>query len=170
MYSFWLFPGLIGLKRKKEINSNAVWAFALVSVITFAAVFTRPFHRIENMVWITFAFAVSNREFFQALNFKTEFEFFKSNLLSRLSGIILICVSVIGCIYISSGIYGNYLLRQALSTHHQNTQFYLLEQAAKHPIVYEDTMRNLAHHYLQIGIGYTLPFQVFAASWIDAEF
>jgi len=151
MYSFWFFPGVIGLKRKKEININAVWAFSLVSVITFAAVFTRPFHRIENMVWITFAFAVSNREFFQALNFKTEFEFFKSNLLSRLSGIILICVSVIGCIYISSGIYGNYLLRQALSTHHQNTQFYLLEQAAKHPIVYEDTMRNLAHHYLQIG-------------------
>lgn len=25
------------------------------------------------------------------------------------------------------------------------------------------------YHYLQIGIGYTLPFQVFAASWIDAD-
>ncbi len=151
MYSFWLFPGLIGLKRKKEINSNAVWAFALVSVITFAAVFTRPFHRIENMVWITLAFAISNREFFPALKFKTDFNILKSNIFARFIGIIFVCASIAGCVYIWSGIRGNYLLRMALSTHQEKVQLYYLEQAEKHPIVYEETMRNLAHHYLQIG-------------------
>ena len=151
MYSFWFFPGLIGLKRKKEININAVWAFSLVSVITFAAVFTRPFHRIENMVWITLAFAISNREFFQTLKFKNEFNILTSNIFSRFAGIILVCASIAGCVYISSGIRGNYLLRMALSTNQEKLQLYYLEQAEKHPIVYEDTMRNLAHHYLQIG-------------------
>ena len=151
MYSFWFFPALVGLKRKKDMNINAVWAFALASVITFAAVFTRPFHRIENMVWVTLAFAVSNREFFSTLKFKTEFDILKSNMFSRLVGIIFVCSSIAGCVYISSGIYGNYLLRKALSTNQEKVQLYYLEQAEKHPIVYEDTMRNLGHHYLQIG-------------------
>ena len=151
MYSFWFIPGLVGLKRKKEVNINAVWAFALVSLISFTAVFTRPFHRIENMVWITLAFAISNREFFQTLKFKTEFNILKSNIFSRLIGIICVVASIAGCVYISSGIYGNYLLRKALSTNQEKVQLYYLEQAEEHPIVYEDTMRNLAHHYFQIG-------------------
>ena len=151
MYSMWFFPALVGLKRKKEINIQAVWGFALASIISFAAVFTRPFHRIENMVWITFAFAMANGEFYPAMKFKTEFQLLKSNIFSRLAGVVCVIASIAGCVYISSGIYGNYLLRQALSTQHPQVQLYLLEQAEKHPIVYEDTMRNLAYHYLQLG-------------------
>ena len=151
MYSFWFFPALVGIKRKKEINSNAAWGFALASIISLAAVFTRPFHRIENMVWITLAFALSNREFYPAMKFKTDFKILKSDIFTRLAGIACVCASIAGCVYISSGIYGNYLLRQALSTQQPNVQLYLLEQAEKHPIVYEDTMRNLAYHYLQLG-------------------
>ena len=151
MYSFWFFPALAGLKRKKEISSEAVWAFALVSVISFAAVFTRPFHRIENMVWIATAFAFSNREFFPALKFKYEFTIFKSNILARLLGVVCIGAAAVGCVYISSGIYGNYLLRNALSTNHERARLYYLEQAEKHSIVYEDTTRALAHYYLEIG-------------------
>ena len=75
----------------------------------------------------------------------------KSNIFSRLAGVVCVIASIAGCVYISSGIYGNYLLRQALSTQHPQVQLYLLEQAEKHPIVYEDTMRNLAYHYLQLG-------------------
>ena len=151
MYSFWFFPAVVGLKRKKEISSEAVWAFALVSVISFAALFTRPFHRIENMVWITMAFAFSNREFFPALKFKHEFTIFKSNILSRLFGVIFVIAAAAGCVYISSGIYGNYLLRNALSTNQDKVRLYYLEQAEKHSIVYEDTMRALAHYYLEVG-------------------
>ncbi len=151
MYSFWFFPALVGLRRKREVDINAVWGFALASVVTFAAIFTRPFHRIENMVWITLAFAMSNREFFPELKFKTDFDILKSNFLARLVGIVCIGASIAGCVYISSGIYGNYVLRQALSTNQANVQMYLLEKAEKHPIVHEDAMRNIAHHYLQIG-------------------
>lgn len=151
MYSFWFFPALVGLKRKKEFNINAVWAFALASVISFAAVFTRPFHRIENMVWITLAFALSNREFFPTLKFRTEFKILKTKAFTLLVGAACVCASIAGCVYMWSGIYGNYLLRQALSTQQPEVQLYLLEQAEKHPIVYEDTMRNLAYHYMQLG-------------------
>ena len=151
MYSMWFVPSVFGLFRKKNININAVWGVALASLITFCAVFTRPFHRIENMVWITLAFALSNREFYPILKIKTEFNIIKSNIFSKLVGIICIISSIAGCIYIADGINGNYTLRQALSTQNANVQIYLLNEAAKHPIVREDALRAIAHHYLQLG-------------------
>ncbi len=153
MYFMWFIPAVFGLVRKKrqEITITAVWGFALACVISFSAVFTRPFHRIENMVWIALAFALSNREFFAAMKFKTDFNIIKSDLLARLAGLACIAASIAGCIYISSGIYGNYLLRKALSTQDPKVQIYLLNEADKHPIVREDTQRNIAYHYLQLG-------------------
>ncbi|MBQ7559467.1 MAG: O-antigen ligase family protein [Synergistaceae bacterium] len=153
MYFMWFIPAVFGLVRKKrqEIKITAVWGFALACVISFSAVFTRPFHRIENMVWIALAFALSNREFFTAMKFKTDFNIIKSNLIARLAGLVCIAASIAGCIYISSGIYGNYLLRKALSTQDPKVQIYLLNEADKHPIVREDTQRNIGYHYLQLG-------------------
>lgn len=150
-FGFWFISSLFGLFRKKELNINAVWGFALACLITFCAVFTRPFHRIENMVWITLAFAICNREFYPTLKFKTEFDIIKTNFTAHLIAIVCIISSIAGCVYISSGIYGNYILRKALSTQDANLQLYLLNEADKHPIVREDTQRNLGYHYLQLG-------------------
>ena len=150
MWFVWFIPALRGLikKERMSMNINAVWALGLISLITFCAVFTRPFHRIENMVWITLAFAISNREFFSE---KLNYELIKSDALRIITGLACIAASIAGCIYISSGIYGNYLLRQALSTQDPRVQIYLLEEADKHPIVREETQRNIGHHYLQMG-------------------
>ena len=153
MWLVWLIPAVYGLCKKKRgtVNINAVWGFALVSLVTFAGIFTRPFHRIENIVWITLAFAMCNREFFPEFKFNLSFDFLKYKFLRKLAGVACVASAIAGCIYISSGIYGNYLLRQAMSTQNANLQIYLLEEAEKHPIVYEDTRRNLAYHYLQLG-------------------
>lgn len=148
MYFSSFMLALTGLFRNKTISINSVWALGLATLVTFSAVFTRPFHRIENMVWITLAFAISNREFFRD---NLKFDVLKSNLLCRLSGLACVCASVAGCLYIWSGIYGNYVLREALSTQNASLQMYLLELAEKHPIVYEETMRNKAYHYIQLG-------------------
>ena len=150
MWLAWFVPAVMGLFRrgKMEIGINAVWALALVSLITFCAVFTRPFHRIENMVWITLAFALSNREFFsECLNFSV----IKSRIFGSLVGLTCIVSAVACCVYISSGIYGNYVLRKAISTQNENLQLYYLNEADQHPIVREEAQRNLGHHYLQTG-------------------
>ena len=153
MYMSWFIPAVIGLFRKKrmEININAVWAVCLASLITFCAVFTRPFHRIENMVWITLAFAISNREFFPCLKFSAVYEPIKSRILRKLAAGACILASLCGIVYISSGIQGNMLLRKALSTNNADLQMYYLDEAQKHPIVYEETMRNVGYHYMQLG-------------------
>ncbi len=153
MYMSWFVPAVIGLFRKKrmEMNINAVWGVCLASLITFCAVFTRPFHRIENIVWIALAFAVSNREFFPCLKFSAVYEPIQSKVFRKLAAIVCIVGSICGIVYISSGIQGNILLRKALSTNNADLQLYYLNQAQKHPIVYEETMRNIGYHYMQLG-------------------
>ena len=150
MWMMWFVPVVIGLFRRgrMSISINAVWGISLVTLVTFCALFTRPFHRIENMVWITLAFALSNREFFPAM--MRDFEL-KLPFTRKFLGFICIASSIAGCVYISSGIYGNYVLRLALSTQNEQLQLSYLNEAEKHPIVREDALRNKGYHYLQLG-------------------
>ena len=144
MWMMWLVPAVRGLFKRRELSNDAVWALCLVSLITFCGLFTRPFHRIENMVWIALAFALSNREFLPA-----KFSF--KDGLRRVIGVVCIVSAIAGCVYIRSGIIGNYVLRQALSTQNADLQMYYLQESAKHPITYEETMRNIGYHYMQRG-------------------
>lgn len=150
MWLSWLIPVIIALFKRQRltIGINSVWGISLATLITFCALFTRPFHRIENMVWITLAFALSNREFFTE---RLKFGALSSGLWRKLCGLTLILASIAGCVYISSGIYGNYILRMALSSHDGNMQLYYLNEADKHPIVREEAQRNLGYHYMQRG-------------------
>ena len=150
MWLSWLIPVIISLFKRQRltIGINSVWGISLATLITFCALFTRPFHRIENMVWITLAFALSNREFFTE---RLKFGALSSGLWRKLCGLTLILASIAGCVYISSGIYGNYILRKALSSHDGNMQLYYLNEADKHPIVREEAQRNLGYHYMQRG-------------------
>ena len=150
MYLAWFVPALIGIFRteRDKLSIYAVWGFAIVSVISFAALFTRPFHRIENMVWIALAFAMSNREF---LTGKLRFNIIKSDMFEKFLGVACIAASVAGVVYISDGIRGNYILRQALSTQRPDLQLYYLNQADSFPITHEEAQRNLALHYIQLG-------------------
>ena len=148
MWLTWLIPAIYGIFRRKTISRPALWAVSLVTLITFCAGFTRPFHRIENMVWMALAFALSNREFSTG---RITFEALKSSMSRKVFGVMLIVSSVAGIVYISSGIYGNYVLRQALATQDERLQLYYLNEAAKHPIVREDALRNLGYHYIQVG-------------------
>ena len=143
-------PAVMALFKRQRmgITTNSVWALALIALITFCALFTRPFHRIENMVWITLAFAIANREFFPD---RLKFDVITSKFFTRAVSIVMIISACLGCAYIVSGIHGNQLLRQALSTQDARLQLFLLEQADKHPIVREDTQRNLGYHYMQLG-------------------
>ena len=146
LWVIWLWSVIRGLLKKKEIASSAVWGICLTALISFCAVFTRPFHRIENMVWITLAFSMSNREFLPAT-----FAPIKTAALKKLAGIACVCAAVAGGLFLASGIRGNYVLRQALSTQNPGLQLYYLQEAEKHPIVYEETMRNVGYHYMQVG-------------------
>ena len=148
MWLAWFFPAIIALLKRKSVSINSVWALSLVMLITFTAIFTRPFHRIENMVWIALGFALSNREFFGE---KLSFDVLKQKSVRKIAGIVCIVSSIAGFVYISSGIYGNYILRKALSTTNGSLQLHYLNEAEKHPITREEALRNIGYHHIQIG-------------------
>ncbi len=66
-------------------------------------------------------------------------------------GLFCVVSSIAGSVYLWSGIEGNLLLRSAISTNDARLQKYFLDKAQVHPIVYEETMRNLGYHYMQLG-------------------
>ena len=146
MYLIWFWPVFKSMFKRDPVNISAMWGAALVALISFAAFFTRPFHRIENMVWIALAFSLSNNGF----GVKA-YDYFKSKIFAKITGVICIAAACWGIYYIGGGIYGNRILRLALSTQNEKLQLYYLNEADKYPIVYEDAERNLAFHYMQVG-------------------
>ena len=119
-----------------------------MALILFNALWTRPFHRIENTLWLALALAITNREVLKGrLGWRASF----SSGFTKLIGISFVAVALVGLIYLGSGIEGNLLLRQALSTRSATVQRSLLERAARHPIVREDALKNLGYHYYQVG-------------------
>ena len=148
LFGLWGVAVLLGLFRGRELPSAAIWACALVALIAFNAFWTRPFHRIENILWLTLAFAVTNREVLTGrLGWRAAF----SRSCLQFLGAVFLIASVGGVGYLVSGIEGNLLLRRALSTTNAAVQLNYLERAAAHPIVREDALKNLGYHYLQVG-------------------
>lgn len=134
--------------RKPPLSPEVIWGCSLVALISFNALWTRPFHRIENILWLALAFAVTNREVLTGrLGWRATF----SSGFTRLIGVLFMAGSLAGAVYLGSGIQGNLLLRQARSTRSASLQRGLLERSARHPMVRQDALKNLGYHYLQVG-------------------
>ena len=148
MFGLWFFAFFGKVFRRDPLSPEVIWGSALVALIAFNALWTRPFHRIENILWLALAFAVTNREVLKGrLGWRASF----SSGFTKLIGISFVAASLVGLIYLGSGIEGNLLLRQALSTRSATVQRSLLERAALHPMVREDALKNLGYHYYQVG-------------------
>lgn len=57
---FWFVSFLGALRTGKALPSWAIWANGLLCLFWFNALWTRPFHRIEDALWLAFAFALSS--------------------------------------------------------------------------------------------------------------
>ena len=148
MCGLWFFTFFGKVFRRDPLSPEVIWGCALVALILFNALWTRPFHRIENTLWLALAFAVTNREVLKGrLGWRASF----SSGFTKLLGVSFVAASLVGLIYLGSGIEGNLLLRQALSTRSATVQRGLLERAARHPMVREEALKNLGYHYLQVG-------------------
>ena len=148
MFGLWFFTFFGKVFRRDLLSPEVIWGCALVALILFNALWTRPFHRIENTLWLALAFAVTNREVLKGrLGWRASF----SSGFTKLLGVSFVAASLVGLIYLGSGIEGNLLLRQALSTRSATVQRGLLERAARHPMVREEALKNLGYHYFQVG-------------------
>lgn len=151
LLSMWVLWGgalLVMLWRRQHVAPEVIWACSLVALISFNAFWTRPFHRIENILWLSLGFAISNRDMFTIL---MPDRTARLGTLSRLCGVVFTAGALAGLLYLGDGMVGDRTIREALLTSNPTVQGNLLQQASKHLMVRNEALKNLGYHYLRRG-------------------
>ena len=153
MFFLWLWWGWGALRafvKKTPLSPEAVWGSALAALFLVNALWTRPFHRIENAVWLALAFAVTNRELLPPLLPTPPPEQFKRG--GRLLGGVVCLVSLIGLLYLGNGIYGDRLLRLSTMEGRDAAEIAsLLDRAYRSPMVRDIAEKQRAYFRIHLG-------------------
>ena len=149
----WLWWGISAFRaflKKKDLSQEALWGSAMICLFLFNALWTRPFHRIENVLWLSLAFAVTNREILFPLFPSPPPEEFEKG--GRLLGGVLCLVSLLGVIYLGSGMWGDRQLRLASDPDLSGEERILsLEKASRNPMVMEMAEQQRAYALIALG-------------------
>jgi O-antigen ligase len=148
MWGLWGVSFIVMLWRREHVATEVIWACSLIALISFNALFTRPFHRIENILWLSLAFALANRDMVALL---MPGKVFSLGNATRVCGCVLMAASLGGLYYLGDGMIGDRMIREALSTQNADAQRNLLEKASEHFMVQNEALKNLGYHYMQLG-------------------
>lgn len=111
LWGWWAWGAFSAFLRKKECSPEAFWGSALAALFLFNALWTRPFHRIEIVLWLALAFAAANREMLGLLFQSPAPEDFEKG--GRMIGAVTAAVCAVGLVYFAMGARGDRLLRLA---------------------------------------------------------
>ncbi|MCL2009303.1 MAG: O-antigen ligase family protein [Synergistaceae bacterium] len=137
------------LWRREHVAREVIWACSLVALVSFNALWTRPFHRIENILWLSLAFAVSNRAMISVLAPNKSFSI---GNLARVCGALFCVAGLGGLYYLAGGMVGDRIMREALSSQNAVVQRNLLQRASERLMVREDALKQLGYHYMRHGV------------------
>lgn len=142
----WLaaFCRFVSRYRGRPLPTDFLWGASFLFLVWFDALWTRPFHRIENSLWIALAFGLCNRYLFWGENGIFRMKKLPSSVY-RLCGAFLIGASLIGCWYGIDGVRGDLYMRAAESgTNVAVEKERLLTIARTSPMVQDLAERELA--------------------------
>ena len=145
LMAWWLFYFVRALIRKKALSQAALWAIGLLFLFWFDALWTRPFHRIENALWLSFAFALANREI---LPLETAWSRINRPALLRAFGGLVLVLSLVGCWFMVDSMVGDRKIAVAMRNRDAQTQREILEAAYGHFSVRDIAQKRLAYHYV----------------------
>ena len=144
---WWLWKFVRHILQKKMLSIEASWACAMLFLIFFDAIFSRPFHRIENAVWLSFAFAIANREF---LPFSYRWSEIRHSSIYRLLGCAIAVISITGMTFLASGLIGDKHLREAYQTQNARIQAESISIARKLPMSKDEAEQQYAYHLMAV--------------------
>jgi O-antigen ligase len=127
MVLWWLYRFLCEVViKRKEIPPEAVWGCAMIFMLFFDALFSRPFHRIEIAVWMSLALALANRSILPDLGKWIALE---NKTIYRALGALISLVAACGLIFLGGGMRGDKLMLGALIASSPETKRELLDKA-----------------------------------------
>ena len=144
---WWLWSLIRALTQRKQLSLEATWACGILFLIFTVAVFSRPFHRIEDSLWIAWAFATVNREL---LPYSFKWCEIKNSAIYRLLGGFIACVAVVGFVFLCNGLRGDQFLHRAVMTQNAGLQRYLIGEALKQPMTRDEAEEQYAYHLLAV--------------------
>jgi len=145
--AWWLWCFVRAVALKKALSLEAVWASSMLFLIMFDAVFSRPFHRIENVLWAAFAFAIVNREILPPDFKRLEI---KNGIFYRVFGLFIAVTAFAGLLFLGAGIHGDRLLRSSFSARDANQQSYKIQEAMKRKMVRDEAEEVFAYHLISV--------------------
>ncbi|MDR1515732.1 MAG: O-antigen ligase family protein [Synergistaceae bacterium] len=149
MALWWLYSFVMALIKKKELPPEALWGCAMLFLLWFDALFSRPFHRIENSVWMSLAFALSNRSI---LPRQLKWTAVDSAWVYRAFGVFIAVVSLYGFVFLAGGIRGDQLIYQSLARPSTFQEKDDLLKRAEGPLMSRDDARE-QYGYLLVELG-----------------
>lgn len=144
---WWLFSFVRAVVQKKALSIESVWASSMLFLIWFDAIFSRPFHRIENVLWAAFAFAIVNKEILPV--YLKRFSL-RSEAFFRLFGLSMAAAAVAGLFFLGGGLVGDRYLRNSTRTNNIKFQAYRINEARKRPMSRDEAEEQYAYYLISI--------------------
>lgn len=144
---WWLWCFIKAAVRKKALSQEALWAASMLFLIWFDALFSRPFHRIENVIWVAFAFAIINREILP-LDFK--FLRIRSSALYRLFGVSIVIAAAAGLLFLGTGLRGDRYIWSSIRTDDAKLRSYRINEARRLIMSRDEAEEQYAYHLIAI--------------------
>ena len=145
--AWWIWRFIKALTQKKILSAEASWACAMLFLIMLDAIFSRPFHRIENAVWLSLAFAIANREL---LPFSYTWSEVRHSSIYRIIGAFIFVMSVCGLLFLGYGLAGNKYMRYATKTENAKLQAHYIEKAKSIPMTRDEAEEQYAYHLIAV--------------------
>lgn len=144
---WWIWRFIKFMLQKKMLSIEASWACAMLSLILFDAIFSRPFHRIENVVWLSFAFAIVNREL---LPYSYTWSEVRHTPIYRVLGVFICTISLFGLVFLGNGLVGNKYLRYATDTDQAELQAQYIDKAKAIAMTRDEAEEQYAYHLMAV--------------------
>lgn len=143
---WWLAGFARALALRRPLPPGAMWGCAMLFLIWFDALFSRPFHRIEIVIWMPLAFAWANRALFDGEPRGA----MPDGFVCRLFGAFAAAVAAAGLAFFYSGCVADKCLRAATLTKNAELQRAFIDEAAKSLMERDDAGERLAYHLLAV--------------------
>ena len=150
LWGWWMWGLFRAFFRRTELSAETLWGSALVALFFVNALWTRPFHRIENVIWLALAFAVTNREMLLEILPVPAAERFERR--GRLLGGVICAVCLAGLVYLGDGLYTNRHMRAATAEELNNDEVWvMLQRVHRSPMMRDEAEKQMGYFKVSLG-------------------
>lgn len=137
--SWWLMRFALSLKKGTALSYEAIWGCGMLFLIWFNALFSRPFHRIENALWMSIAFAIANREILPQFAFGMSAQ---NPRLGKYFGVLFLSIASLGLFFFAGGLLGDQYLLKAMQAGDLASKRYYLGKAERILMTREEALEQ----------------------------